>query len=58
MAKQEPRKHDRGAASATKGPHEITPERLRKSNGQVSPADVPPPDAELHPPPGAPEPPR
>ena len=37
-----------GSASPIYGPHEITPEHMKKTDGKL-PAHVPPPDAELHP---------
>jgi hypothetical protein len=49
MAKQEPGERDQGIASPTRGPQELTPEHIRKTDGQVLPARVPPPDAEMYP---------
>jgi hypothetical protein len=49
MAKQEPGKPDQGIASPTRGPQELTPEHMRKTDGQILLARVPPPDAEMYP---------
>jgi hypothetical protein len=40
--------HGVGRASTSYGPHEITPEHMKITDGKL-PAHVPPPDAELHP---------
>jgi hypothetical protein len=57
MPEHKPGEHDAGIASATQGPHKLTPERMKKTDGQL-PAHVAPPDAELHPPTRTPETPR
>jgi hypothetical protein len=57
MSKQKAGEHDAGTASPTHGPHELTPEHMKKTDGKL-PAHVPPPDAELHPTKNTPESPR
>ncbi|HXP78114.1 MAG TPA: hypothetical protein VN823_28515 [Stellaceae bacterium] len=57
MSEQKPSQRSAGIASPTRGPHALTPEHMKKTDGQL-PAHVPPPDAELHPTKDAPERPR
>jgi hypothetical protein len=57
MPEQKPGEQDAGVASATQGPHKLTREHMRNTDGQL-PAHVAPPDAELHPTTQAPEKPR
>jgi hypothetical protein len=52
MSEQKSGGPDKGTASATSGPIEISPDHMKKTDGQLRPA--PPPDAELHPAPNAP----
>jgi len=48
MAEHKPGEDDAGTASATQGPHVLTREHMKRTDGQL-PAHVIPPDAELHP---------
>jgi hypothetical protein len=47
MSNHKAGEHAAGTASRTHGPHELTPEHMEKTNGQL-PTHVPPPDAEMH----------
>ena len=54
MPEHKPGEHDAGTASSTRGPHVLTREHMKRTDGRL-PAHVVPPDAELHPTTQAPE---